>query len=211
MSKNTKHPTFMFASACMLISACALAMAKPAAAAATDDGTFAARGIGANRCAEIVTLLTGPERDMAALQLSSWIAGYLSHANRTTSGIYDVVPVQDTYAIATIVARLCATNPDALVEPVMARVVSQLANGAQTQASDIMTVSADGEEVSIHQDAMVAVQRRLIARGHLESGNDDGVFGSRTRKALSDFQSSVGLEENGLPNALTLYLLFDEH
>lgn len=194
-----------------LVAAIALTVGSPAPALAeAEDGTFAARGIGARGCGEIVGLLTGEERDLVALQLSSWVAGYLSHANRTTPATFEVMPIQDVYGVATIVARLCENNPEALVEPVMAEMIALVASGAQPASSEIMSVSTDEQEVQIREAAMIAAQRELIARGHLEPENDDGVFGPRTRAAFEAFQAEVGLAQTGLPDALTLFLLFEE-
>lgn len=178
--------------------------------AAAEDGTFAVRGIGARQCAEIVSLLTGPERNNTALQLSSWAAGYLSHANRSTPGVYDVMPIQDMLDVATLVARMCENNPDALVEPVMERFVALLSSGQQSDASELTTISAGERDIQIRQSAMAAIQRNLISRNLLEAGNDDGLFGPMTRAALTQFQAANDLPETGVPDALTVYAIFVE-
>lgn len=176
--------------------------------AATDDGTFAARGPGASNCAAVVEQLGGPNRDMTSVELSSWISGYLSHANRTTSGVYDVMPIQDIFGVSTIVARLCESNPDLLLEPVMARLVDMMEPAQQAQETELIAVSNDGRQVAIREAVMISAQRELISRGYLGDDGADGAFGPRTRNALSEFQADADLAETGLPDAITLFVLF---
>lgn len=208
MSERNSVRHSALAAAVMLLATMATGISSPAQAAA-DDGSFAARGIGARSCTDIVALLTGPERDVTALQLSAWVAGYLSHANRTTPGQFDVMPIQDIFGVATVVARLCENNPEALVEPVMARVIELMAGAAQTSETELLTIEVDEQQVQIRQAVLLEAQRALIARGILAAGNDIGIFGPRTRAALTQFQESVGLPATGLPDALTLFILFE--
>lgn len=179
--------------------------------AATEDGTFAARGPGASSCAAIVEQLEGPQRDMTALQLSSWISGYLSHANRATPGIYDVMPIQDIFGVSTVVARLCESNPNLLLEPIIARLVKMMEPAKQTAESELLTISADGREVLIRQAVMTAAQRELITRDYLREGESDGAFGPRTRNAFAAFQTDAGLPETGIPDAITLFVLLQKN
>lgn len=181
------------------------------AVAATENGTFAARGPGAANCATIVEQLEGPNSDMTAVELSSWVSGYLSHANRATPGVYDVMPIQDIFGVSTIVARLCENNPDSLLEPVMARLLEMMESGRQTEETELITVSADGTEINLRQAVMISAQRELIERDYLTDGGDDGDFGPRTRNAFSDFQAEAGIPETGLPDAITLFLLFNSN
>lgn len=192
------------------ISVFAVATLLPASSfAATDDGNFAARGIGAQSCENLTSFFKGEDKDVVSTQLGAWVAGYITHANRVTPDTYDMMPIQNIYGVATILARICDRNPESLVEPVMNRIVSIMTSFVQSEATPLSVVENDGKEVAIRQAVLMDAQSRLIARGHLESGNDDGVYGPRTREALINFQQSNNLEVTGLPDALTLFVLFD--
>jgi membrane-bound lytic murein transglycosylase B len=60
---------------------------------------------------------------------------------------------------------------------------------------------ADQEALS--RDDIVQLQKNLAAAGY-GSGTADGIFGPATRRALSQFQKSVGLIADGFPDPVTL-------
>lgn len=191
------------------VAACAaMPVFGSAAVAATDNGNFASRGLGAQSCADVISMLESEEGDLASLQFAAWVGGYISHANRTTEGIFDVMPIQDVYAVATIVARLCEQNPDSPVEPAMASLVSMLSPGAQSEPSEISTVEHEGASTAISQNTMQRVQVRLAELGHLPEGGADGVYGPQTRQALEAFQSENSINQNGIPDPITLFVIF---
>lgn len=47
-------------------------------------------------------------------------------------------------------------------------------------------------------DSVATLQKRLIDLNYLASGEDDGIFGPKTQKALKAFQKAQFLEENGI-------------
>ena len=53
-------------------------------------------------------------------------------------------------------------------------------------------------------DAVRKVQKRLITLGYLASGSADGDYGSKTRKAVKEFQQRNGLNVTGSVNSNTL-------
>ena len=177
--------------------------------AASSDGSFAARGIGAQNCESLTTALTGETKEVTSIQLGAWVAGYLSHANRVTPETYDVMPIQNIYGIATILARICDRNPQSLVEPAIDSIVSIMGDYTQPTDSPLSIVENAGTEIAVRQSVLADAQRILIAQGYLDPGNDDGAYGPKTRDALSQFQQAKNLEANGLPDALTLFVLFD--
>lgn len=177
--------------------------------AASSDGNFAARGIGAQSCVNLTTALAGETKEVTSIQLGAWVAGYLSHANRVTAGTYDIMPIQNIYGVATILARICDRNPQSLIEPAMDGIVSVMRDHTQPTDSPLSVVENEGKEIAVRQAVLRDAQRLLIAQGYLDTGNDDGAYGPKTRDALSQFQQSKNLEANGLPDALTLFVLFD--
>ena len=55
--------------------------------------------------------------------------------------------------------------------------------------------------------AVQSVQYMLINAGYLQSGADDGVFGSATQNAVCRFQADQGLESDGVVGAQTAQAL----
>jgi hypothetical protein len=141
--------------------------------------------------------------------LSAWIAGYVSHANRSGEGVFDTVPVQDNRALAAIVAQICAVNPDQLVDSVMATVVEGFADARADVADDAVELVAGERAIRLRPAVLLAVQERLIALGHLPADAvADGVFGPQTLAAIQSYQADKGLTQTGLPDAPTLFAIF---
>lgn len=190
--------------------AASLALLASTAGAATEDGQFAVRGMGSLTCAALVEAATSEEEGRQSITLlANWIAGYLSHVNRSTETMFDAVPVQDNRAIAGIVTRICAENPDQMTEAVVATVVSAFGDVSVGVASDAVEIRAEDRAVLVRQPVLVAVQQRLAELGHLPSDAvADGVFGPQTQRGLEQFQGQRGLTVTGLPDAATLFSLF---
>ena len=55
------------------------------------------------------------------------------------------------------------------------------------------------DEYGLTKDDRIALQQRLTARG-FDTGGSDGVIGPNSRKAIADFQSSIGLPATGDPS-----------
>lgn len=191
----------------IVVAAAFAALTASPALTATGEGTFAVRGLGASSCGEVVAALTGPDTAVTATQMASWIAGYLTHANRSTDEHFDVMPIQDIYGISTIIARICENHTDSLLEEVAASVLDLMAPFAQTESSDLIDIEVDGQTVRLRQSAMAMVQQRLIDRGALPEGSADGLYGRNTRSAIGAFQAASNLPETGLPDSMTVFLL----
>src|SRR5690606_23244687 len=102
------------------IAALLLGFGLSPAFAASDDGAFSVRGIGAKRCAEMLPAAAGPNGAATKEILGSWVAGYLTHANRQTSGVFEAMSIGDTLIVAQMVVNLCRANPDRMVEAAVA-------------------------------------------------------------------------------------------
>lgn len=185
-----------------------VALTVDTAQAATSEGSFASRGLGARSCSEVIELIQGGEEQTVEAQLSAWVAGYISHANRATQGIFDVMSIQDTSAVATLVARVCAQNPEALMEPAMATLLSSMSSGAQTIDSQLLTITHEDLSTSISQESLRMLQEQLISLELLNEEAADGAFGPKTRSAIESFQEANGLVQTGIPDPLTLFVAF---
>lgn len=195
----------------VIISSLIAASTAPGGAdAATGDGQFAARGWGAQTCGSLVQAIESSSREAVGVQLTSWITGYISYANRQEEGIFDKMPILDNAGIATIVARICSNNPESYVEPVMWNVLNTLSDGATTEVSEAQTIEYAGNRVTIRTDVLRSAQEFLERNDYLSAGSSDGVYGSQTRNALSTFQEENELDVTGVPDALTLFVLFGD-
>lgn len=184
-----------------------IAGTTPQATAATADGTFAARGIGAFTCERIVNL-EGDDRDSAILTLSSWIAGYVSHANRMAENQFEVTPFFDNAVLASMVVQLCDENPAALVESIFASVLEATAGGGQQAESELVELQNGDFTVTLRSGALARVQQVLSEKDFLAPAEVDGEYGPKTRDALVSFQQQQALTQTGLPDAPTMLGLF---
>lgn len=176
--------------------------------AAGADGDFVVRGFGGQSCASFNNALQGEDAQLTRVRLSDWVAGWLSHANRVTKGAYDVHPISDNAAISEIVRRICIGNPVASIETVLHSSVEAVKAGIQEESSDLIAAQVEGREVQIHAGVMKAFQDVLVEANYLEAQHADGKFGPATRKAIEEFQKVSKVNVSGLPDPLTVYLVF---
>ena len=179
----------------------------PPAAAATKEGAFSVRGIGAETCSTFTERLSGNGRQQALGELASWIGGYLSSANRQTENAFEVMPISNNVAVAALAADICKNNTDALVDTVVTSLVDAFANDAMDGDSPLMNFKS-GKYSTVMRAALVeSVQKKLVEKGYLEASDVDGKFGTGTSKAIGKFQKSNGLLVTGVPDPLTLMRL----
>lgn len=185
----------------------AISCAALSAPAATTEGLFAARGIGAQVC-DSISDTDEESRDASVAALSTWIAGYLSHANRVTPDRFEVTPVVDNRVLAAIVVQLCTQNPAALIENVFASVLDLTAAGGQPTESDLIELRNGDAVTTLRAAALAEVQQALASLDLLAQADIDGAYGPRTRNALTAFQEQRSLAPTGVPDPVTLLNLF---
>lgn len=81
---------------------------------------------------------------------------------------------------------------------------------AQAKAEAIDKAAANYKELKVgdRNDAVKALQTRLITKGYLEAGSDDGIFGNGTAEAIKKAQTALGMEANGVASAKFQAALF---
>lgn len=176
-------------------------------AVAQDAQGFVVRGMGSLSCQILVDALEGEQSNNAAARLVAWLSGYASHASRADGTVRDVMPYSNVNELATVVARVCASNTEAQVEAVTASVLATLAPLAVTEQEDTVELSRGEAAVLIRPSVLQAIQERLIARELLPAGSADGVYGEQTAEALASFQEQANLPTTGLPDAWTVFVL----
>ena len=184
--------------------------AEPAVAANT-DGAFAVRGLGGQTCASLLDALKTPQAGPVFADLSTWSSGYVSFANRSTAGVFDVMPLQDSREVAKVIIGICGSNPDVLIETAAMRLVTLVSEFAQTATSELDTIEDGAFKVVIRRSVMKAAQTQLAALGLLEADAVDGLYGPKSRVAFARFQADNKLDETGVPDTATiLRLLVDK-
>ncbi len=121
------------------------------------------------------------------------------------------------FEVSTGVVHFHATPEDAAaaeetaVEPEAA--ASDEVPAAEQQAeeteSTVEEETYDTLEIGSRGDAVVELQRYLIALGHLD-GAADGIYGKGTAGGVRSFQNAEGLEETGIADSETQELLFSK-
>lgn len=178
--------------------------------AESSNGSFSVRGIGAQTCSALADAAEKDTTGATLEYLSAWVAGYVTHANRTTDGLHEVMPITDNRVLARVVVALCRANPPALAETMLASLVTSLADAAVPAEAETVELTNAGQSVLIPRPTFVLVQRHLVAAGRLpdQPGSVDGRYGPQTRDALVAHQRAANLAETGLPDPATLISLF---
>lgn len=190
-----------------LLAAAIMLSSISAPSQAQNEQGFVTWGMGSLSCETLVGALQGEQGGAAAGRLITWLSGYVSHANRTASGINDVVPYSNIDGLATVVARVCAANTDAQVEAVTAFVIATLEPLAVRSVEEPVELAQGDASMLIRPSVLQAVQERLIERDLLPEESADGVYGEQTAEALAGFQDAEALDATGLPDAWTVFLL----
>ena len=91
----------------------------------------------------------------------------------------------------------------AYVSAAYVRLSAGSGSSANTTTATTTPATTAALQKGSHGDAVKAMQRKLIALGHL-SGGADGIFGPATKKAVTAFQQANGLNADGVADAQTL-------
>ncbi|WP_182085562.1 peptidoglycan-binding domain-containing protein [Aureimonas sp. ME7] len=176
--------------------------------AATTADEFSVRGLGAQPCEALVKAYDDEaQRPAVVAVLGSWVAGYLSHANRATPSAFEVMPISDNQTVAHLVVSICRDNPASLVESAAAGLTDRMKSGIQTTSTALSEIGEGAKKVAVRAGTIAAVQAQLKKDGYL-TGAADGAYGPATAKALVAFQTARELPTSGVPDAATLVSLF---
>jgi hypothetical protein len=189
---------------------CALAVLGEPAVAADADGSFAVRGLGGQSCAVLLEAVKTPQAGQVLADLSTWSSGYVTAANRSTEGFFDVMPLQDSRDVAKVIVGICRSNPDALIETAAMRLVTLVSEIALKVPSELDTIENGEFKTVIRRSVMLAAQRQLVALGLLEAEAVDGLYGPKSRIAFTRFQVDNKLAETGVPDTVTVLRLLVE-
>jgi murein L,D-transpeptidase YcbB/YkuD len=190
----------------VVVGALALGLAAPVEAA-TEDGSFSIRGLGAQECGAIVEPLQNDAA--AATAATAWLLGYTTAFNRVQEDTFDVSPLVDATAMLRMVVGTCQRAPDALVETVAFEVLRALATARVIGSTPIVETRAGDQVATVRRETLASMQSKLIELGHL-SGSPDGAFGPQTAAALRAFQQEQELPQTGIADPATVVRLLVE-
>ena len=192
---------------------CALLLttaAAPAVQADTPQGEYAIDGAGLALCPAFKEARASkPE---AYGRFIGWLEGYLTAANRFTPGTYDLTPWHTADVLGLVVDGHCDKNPNDRLFVIAQKLVASLMPDRLQQRSELLRLKArdaKGAErtVAIYSDVLRRAQDAL-AKQKLYQGPVDGQYNQDVQRSFANFQAAVGIDDTGLPDPLTLWLLF---
>lgn len=175
------------------------------ALAADAQGQFAVKGVGQARCYEFNDAVAKRSPQMGAML--SWVAGYLTAANRYEAQTYDLVSWQDELYILANMRSYCARNPETPLILMARQMVRSMGPGRVAAASPLVAVTVGGQQVRLYGAVVERAKSRLSALGLYRgpmNANPDGPFIA----AIAGFQRSNRLAPTGVPDQATLFRLF---
>jgi hypothetical protein len=216
---------------CSAFCALVVPVAADVTRAATSTGQFAIEGAGVATCSAFVAArkartealpqrAPGPQAEPksqpdaevqsgldAYARFIGWVEGYLTGVNRYVGDTYDIAPWEAPELFGVIIGEHCEKNPDERLFSVVQKVVVTLSETRLKQPSPSVRLAAKGRTFIVYEEVVRRAQEAL-KRQNLYQGAADGQWNEATQLALAGYQALVGLEDTGLPDQLTLWLLF---
>ncbi len=177
------------------------------ALAADSQGRFAVRNAGMMSCADFVKEKVPQTPKLG--QYLGWLDGYLSAVNQYTPQTYDVIPWGNTLFLATLLESYCKKHPEERFYLAVNKLAASMLPQRLSEASELIAAENKGKKTFIYQATLARVQAHLQDKGYYK-GKPDGQWGDKTRQALETYQKEHKLTVTGLPDQLTLYLIFKE-
>ena len=201
--------------------------------AATSNGQFAIEGAGVATCSAFVAARktrtdalpqrvpgaeaeakakSQPDADVqsgldAYARFIGWVEGYLTGVNNYVGDTYDVAPWQSPELYGVIIGEHCEKNPDERLFSVVQKIAITLSETRLKQPSPSVRLESKGRTFILYEEVLRRTQEAL-KKQNLYPGVVNGQWNEATQHALAGYQALVGLEDTGLPDQLTLWLLF---
>lgn len=185
-----------------------LSCASTAAFAADSEGRFAVRNAGMATCQQFLD-----EKKAMSPKLNlymGWIDGYISAANQFSKGTFDFIPWGNTPFLATLLENYCKKMPQDRFYVAVNKLMAAMAGKRLTTESPMVQATNGENKTYVYQVVLKEVQTYLQQDGFYK-GTPDGEYGPATRDALLAFQKANKLRETGLPDQITLYLIYKQH
>jgi hypothetical protein len=216
------YKAILFSALCAVLT---VPFALNATRAATAKGEFAVEGAGFATCSAFTAArkARGEFRTQAASKAAAeaeavagvdsyarfigWIEGYLTATNRYMDDTFDVAPWQTAELYGVIIGDHCEKNPDERLYTVVMKMVTTLSDDRMKLPSEQVGLSIKGRGFTLYTEVIRRTQDALKKQS-LYRGEVTGVWDQPTQLAVASYQAVVGLQDTGLPDPLTLWLLF---
>ena len=182
--------------------------------AATTTGRFAIEGAGLATCSAFTQARksrTVEEKAQAGVdsyaRFIGWVEGYLTGVNRYVGDTFDIAPWQTPELYGVIIGEHCEKNPDDRLFEVVQKMVITLTGDRLKTPSETVSLTIDGKGFAVYTEVIRRAQDALKTQG-LYRGAVTGQWDDATQKGVAFYQAAVGLQDTGLPDPLTLWLLF---
>ena len=183
--------------------------------AATTTGRFAIEGAGMATCSAFVEARKARTVEGEKAQAGQdtyarfigWVEGYLTGVNRYLDGTFDIAPWQTAELYGVIIGEHCEKNPNDRLFEVVQKMVVTLTPDRLKEPSAMVNLSIKGRGFAVYNEVIRRLQGALKTQG-LYQGQVTGEWDEETQKGVTRYQAAVGLQDTGLPDPLTLWLLF---
>jgi hypothetical protein len=143
----------------------------------------------------------------AYARMIGWVEGYMTAANRYVGDTFDLAPWQTPELYGIIIGQHCEKNPDDRLYNVVEKIVVSLAPDRLKQPSDMVSLSVKGRGMLMYTEIIRRAQDAL-KKQKLYQGEVNGRWDQATQLGFANYQAAVGLQDTGLPDPITLWLLF---
>ncbi|WP_298307792.1 peptidoglycan-binding domain-containing protein [uncultured Erythrobacter sp.] len=172
--------------------------------AETADRQFAVEGAGRASCAAYSDAReNNPQR---AARYLGFIEGYLTAANRYEPNTFDLAPWHTAEAFALILDQHCKQSREDGLAMVAQRLVVSMMPHRLASESELVELRQGEKSVLVYDKIIRRAQNQLARRG-LFAGERDGKDSPEFREALSRFQQLARLDQSGIPDVATLWVL----
>lgn len=190
----------------VLLFCLALIAFAPVAGASTKDGQFAVEDGGRTAC--LAFTKASAKRNEAYHRYVGFVEGYLTAANRYEPNTFDLTPWHSTAALALIVDTHCKKYPKDNLVMAAQRLVIAMAPVRLATFSTILEVGGADNKAHVYTMILKRAQS-VLARKGLYRGEANGEFTPEFRAALTQFQSLAKLDQTGIPDTATLWVLLN--
>ncbi|HFE37914.1 MAG TPA: hypothetical protein ENK06_05785 [Gammaproteobacteria bacterium] len=173
--------------------------------AADVNQSYAIKGAGSVACDRYVNSLN--EKPKEYLVFSGWIDGYITAFNQFQEETFDVTPWQSTFLLTKALEKYCKKNPKAPFFNALTRMLQALQRERLKKRSELIKINTGKSALLIYKDIVKRIQTKLNLR-HKHAVKVDGLYGESTEAALRKFQQENKIPVSGIPDQVTLQLLF---
>lgn len=181
-------------------------LAPQPARSETADHQFAVEAAGRTSCADYVAARSDNPRQAA--RYIGFIEGYLTAANRYEPNTFDLTPWHSPEAFALILDQHCKKAPGDGLAMVAQRLVVSMMPHRLAKESPLVEVREGENRAIVYERILWRAQGELARRG-LYRAQPDGKDSPEFRAALTHFQRLAKLNESGVPDVATLWVLLN--